>query len=863
MALSTATITFDLSDQLGEEIGGKPSTYALVRVYTNIPGETVIDTMGSKIRVGGGSTRPADDGTGSVTVWTPGTGSNPATWQTYIAVDYIDNGNAKNKTRIFGPFTITEDADLADLVTEQEVPPTYLTTVTTLLDGYVDAAAASATASAGSADDAATEADRAEAARDTATEIALGDAEAALDGFLAARDLPADGTDLSASIARQAFFGYMGGGLTLWEDFKRPDITNFAQGQDGYALKSGQGTISDGGIADNSIARIEDNRLRWPGGVGSTPIRILGAFANPEPTRVGMLAVMSAETTEGLGANAVLGTSPVSFGQGSIQLALYKTELKLFCVQNPIVDPYPTLGEWVLANPVRDDDETAYSVFMDFNRAESSVTVHAPGLLAEPQTVTDPLIAEYWGRRVAIQERRQADATDGRWSFLAFAAATATPPTSGVPAMLNLPGNQEVYARTNVPEGYAPTDPQIDAWLTPEGGFAAGVNHAIASIWYSAASEKCLTAFIGTTGRPSMALSEDGVNDTGTITATGASGVLVDGVTKGVRIKYESATDKVRFYSTTDDADTETPTWTEIGTAGGYTAGLTGLFTPPRRARILVGSRDKNSAYAYGGGISRVVWSDVDGTVADFDARHLWLAPRYTDPQGNPWQILGDGWSWTLPSLLSLMDAKGDLIAATGPGAGERVPVGADGTVLMADSSQDTGVVWGVTSTPVASSLASAGDVSNTTAMTTLGTFDNFAAGSLVAGETVLDLDVGGSIDGKATSGGFTGRLEVNGTSVGAWTITAGTTAAHTVMPWRVHGKVYVDTTGAAGAVTVVATASSISSAGSSTNSVMFSTTTTALDLSSGLVLTVRGSMATADVANVMRADHGILRQIA
>lgn len=126
---------------------------------------------------------------------------------------------------------ISEYVSLALLEEEQAVPPAYLTTVTTLLDGYVaeaeghadDAQAAAATAAADAAAGVAAETaadvtaaqaarngaetarDEAEAARDTATEIALGDAEAAFDGFLLARDLPADGDELSAStVARVA-----------------------------------------------------------------------------------------------------------------------------------------------------------------------------------------------------------------------------------------------------------------------------------------------------------------------------------------------------------------------------------------------------------------------------------------------------------------------------------------------------------------------------------------------------------------------------------------------------------------------------------------------------------------------------------
>lgn len=169
MALSTATITYDLSD-----LGGVDFDTRRTKVWadTNLADDTVIDTVGNQIRLGNMRGTLATDGTGSIVVWVPGTGSNPTTWQTYIHVDYPLTVGGRT-TRVFGPFTVTVDANLADLVEEQEVPPAYLTTVTTLLDGYVTDAAASAAAALvselGAAGSAA-----------TAAEIAIGSAAAAL-----------------------------------------------------------------------------------------------------------------------------------------------------------------------------------------------------------------------------------------------------------------------------------------------------------------------------------------------------------------------------------------------------------------------------------------------------------------------------------------------------------------------------------------------------------------------------------------------------------------------------------------------------------------------------------------------------------
>lgn len=61
--------------------------------------------------------------------------------------------------------------------------------------------------------------------------------------------------------------------------------------------------------------------------------------------------------------------------------------------------------------------------------------------------------------------------------------------------------------------------------------------------------------------------------------------------------------------------------------------------------------------------------TEVDLTVAEFDVQHLAIEK-------------------------ALLDLKGDLIVATGSDTPARLPVGTDGQVLQADSSQSSGVKW-------------------------------------------------------------------------------------------------------------------------------------------------------------------------
>jgi len=99
------------------------------------------------------------------------------------------------------------------------------------------------------------------------------------------------------------------------------------------------------------------------------------------------------------------------------------------------------------------------------------------------------------------------------------------------------------------------------------------------------------------------------------------------------------------------------------------------------------------------GGTTGQVLSKTSGTNLDF----TWVDPTAGDITGVTagTGISGGGTSGTVTvtnSMATAIDAKGDLIAGTGADAFSRLAVGANDTVLIADSAEATGLKWGTPS---------------------------------------------------------------------------------------------------------------------------------------------------------------------
>lgn len=103
MTLPVAIVAFDIANKVGVDFDPLNS-----RVWASTSAETIVDTEGNQIRVGTGAGTINADGTGSITVWVPGPGSNPGSWQTTLHFDLPARRRSTDReTPSFGPFTLT------------------------------------------------------------------------------------------------------------------------------------------------------------------------------------------------------------------------------------------------------------------------------------------------------------------------------------------------------------------------------------------------------------------------------------------------------------------------------------------------------------------------------------------------------------------------------------------------------------------------------------------------------------------------------------------------------------------------------------------------------------------------------------
>lgn len=141
----------------------------------------------------------------------------------------------------------------------------------------------------------------------------------------------------------------------------------------------------------------------------------------PNPTEPGVVAeryVFTAGQT--MNENVVVGACATAFGASSIQLAVYPDHWLLYYT---LKVPPPGTGALVhelatgtFPHPLATDGRTVYQSAMRVDLPNSSVTVEYPG---GSRTVTNPVIAQYWGKLMGIQIRHPQP-TDGDVQILAI-----------------------------------------------------------------------------------------------------------------------------------------------------------------------------------------------------------------------------------------------------------------------------------------------------------------------------------------------------------------------------------------------------------------------------------------------------------
>jgi len=130
----TVNLTFDIADLIGSDFDARRTK---VWIETNIDGDAIVDAAGNTVRLGDAKATVNADGTGSFTGLTAtNAATNPTGFQYRVWVDYPKaTGQARAKWSS-GWFSLTATTDLADVVAEQYVPPTYVTQATQTLDAH-------------------------------------------------------------------------------------------------------------------------------------------------------------------------------------------------------------------------------------------------------------------------------------------------------------------------------------------------------------------------------------------------------------------------------------------------------------------------------------------------------------------------------------------------------------------------------------------------------------------------------------------------------------------------------------------------------------------------------------------------------
>jgi hypothetical protein len=438
-------------------------------------------------------------------------------------------------------------------------------------------------------------------------------------------------TDVSLARRSNGFFARVPD-LVMWDDFARPDQTIATSQIEGTQAPTGHLYTADLPITPGII---EDGEFRWTDetSIGGTPIRILATKLERLPETIAARFAFTPGTTTGH--NAVVGACAVSFSQGSIQLAVWPDQWKIFCVPNPIVDPYPVLASGTIDPPLAQDG-TEYDMTLRYDPATSSLTADFGN--GQSGTATDAQINQYWGNRVCWQLRRE-NSTDGAVRWSAIAAGSSQPTPSGIPAALDLPYTHGTYVATSQPAGIG-QDLQLVSDCVPAGGWVSGQINCLQALWGGTGHQSWAWT-VAANGKHNLYVSLTG-SDTNLL----VSSVATPTDANRVKVTYDHTSGDAKFYYSLDHGDT----YTQLGTTQNLSGGGA-PFAVPAQVPLQVGTRNNASTLMFGGLYSLAeVYDGIGGAlVAQADFSAAWNDRTYLDAFANTWRIVGSGWSWSVP----------------------------------------------------------------------------------------------------------------------------------------------------------------------------------------------------------------------
>lgn len=488
----------------------------------------------------------------------------------------------------------------------------------------------------------------------------------AVTGLALAADLTAEAATARAAealrlpIEETARYGFMqaaGGRYLHWDDFARSNRL-----LDGDTAPSGR--VYTHGPSFDVEPAIVGGKYRPITTLAAGNVSIL--YIDHEEDVVA-IACQFRYSSDGVtaGENAVMGWCQTGFGNGSIQLGIWRDHWQLFAVYGTVtspsgkpiggalVEPYPTLGTGVFADEL--ETGKTYTMIAIWDRVASSMTLVIPTV--GRTTITDAKINQLAGNRIGWQMRRPGGANDGDIDFVAIGTSGATAakqPTAvrTLPAAAYFDGASEAHAVHRISWGnldwrcmYTPV-----SWRT-------GASQCLMSVWDDPTDpyHQCVAYLaVNSAGVPFVGVSIDGISANALVGSCGSAVPFTDGdLDASVGVTYDWQTSTLQFYTTTDGGVTWTAFDAPVVIAGTGNArllsansdGITVSSNP-----LMVGARGKANQLPCTGTMR---WADFKFGPSDAsragkaDFSVPWPSGGYIDGQLNTWRITGT-LSWRL-----------------------------------------------------------------------------------------------------------------------------------------------------------------------------------------------------------------------